>query len=287
MKNMVKRNIAPLLSVFILTFFSSCPARGIDYSIIQIQHRPADELVELVKPLLSETGSISVDANTNSIIVMDREKNLKEIEEFIGLIDIPSMMVRLKLSFFEKNELKRLDLKVNWIYRDIYYSIGNIDEIPSEYGCSGDLTGGVGSERTTHLIEQELLVASGSSGDFFISRSLPIEGDVITYLRDYGVRIEGVTFREVSTGFRVLPVIMGSGEIQLKIVPIMSYFTDEGTGEAIFYEAETTISVPQGETIIIASNNLTGGDVVSDILSGFTKVNKEGLFYIAISTTVE
>lgn len=52
--------------------------------LIQLKNMPAQPLVESLRPLLSESGSISAEGITNTIVVTDRAANIAKI---IGLIN--------------------------------------------------------------------------------------------------------------------------------------------------------------------------------------------------------
>ncbi|MBN1572301.1 MAG: hypothetical protein JW984_03800 [Deltaproteobacteria bacterium] len=262
-------------------------AFALDYILIQIKHRPADELVELVLPLLTESGKVTADLNTNSILVVDERESLERVKEFIARVDRPSKQVRIKAKFFDENGFSDLKLGVNWLYSDDHFTVGNITGTPMGRGLYIDASPSGGTGRSHREIAQELLIASGSSGDFVTGRSVPVDGRVTIYLRNRGIKIEGVTFRDVSTGFKVTPVVTGDGKISIDIEPFLSYFADERRGEIVFKEARTSVVSADGRDVVIASNDSSGGDLVYDVFSGFSGGRGDGRYYFAINASIE
>jgi hypothetical protein len=281
----LRKIIITTLFSFILISSLSCLAYAKDYIIIRLVHRQADEILEIVEPLLSDEGKISVDANTNSIIVVDRAENLSEIEMLIKSLDVVADQVKIEMVFFEESKDTDINLQVDWKYSDKYYIIGNLIGAPGEKGLFLKGVLGAGYSGSERVINQTLLVISGSEGRFVTGKSVPTNERLLIYFRKEDILIEGRVFRDVKTGFIVSPNVMGNN-IRIDIKPFMSYFTDEGEEEIIFYEADTSIVTSSGETVVIAENSTEGKNVVGDILSGFSGGDESGNFYIAITPTV-
>lgn len=281
----MRKIIITALFSFILVSSISYLAHAKDYILIRLVHRQADEILEIIEPLLSDEGKVSVDANTNSIIVVDTKENLSDIEKLIKSLDVVADQVRVEIVFFEESKDTDINFKVDWKYSDKYYIIGNLIGAPGEKGLFLKGVLGSGYSGSVRVVNQTLLIMSGSEGRFVVGRSVPTSERLLIYFRKSGILIEGRIFRDVKTGFIVSPNVMG-GNIRVDIKPFMSYFTDDGEGEIIFYEAETKVVTSSGETVVIAENNIEGKNVVGDILSGFSEKEESGNFYIAITPTV-
>ncbi len=281
----MRKILITFLFLFILVSSISYLALAKDYIIIRLVHRQADELLEVVEPLLSDKGRVSVDTGTNSLIVIDREENLTEIENLIRSLDIKADQVKIEMVFFEEAKKSDIDFVVNWIYKEKYYIIGNLIGTPKDRGLFLEGLLGTGYGGSERVVNQTLLVMNGREGKFVVGRSIPTNERLLIYFRERDILIEGEIFRDVKTGFIVAPKVMGNS-IMLDIKPFMSYFTDESEGEIIFYEAQTSIVASSGETIILAENRVEGENVVGDIFSGFSKRDENVHFYIAITPTV-
>ncbi len=85
---------------------------------IQINYAKADELAFLVKApensLLSERGSVTVDARTNTLIVQDVAKSLRSVREMIDKLDIPVRQVLIESRIVNADETFAKDLGVRF-----------------------------------------------------------------------------------------------------------------------------------------------------------------------------
>ena len=90
-----------LLVVILLCQFGFGEARAQDLPVvattIRLVHADAARLKRVLKPLLSESGSLTIDERTNSVIVRDDEANVRAIKDTIAELDtgIPSQTFRL------------------------------------------------------------------------------------------------------------------------------------------------------------------------------------------------
>jgi hypothetical protein len=279
----VRIGLAVVAAVFVL---SAARVRASEYVIIDVRHRPADELVEAVRAVLSPTGSVVVDAARNALIVVDEPAVLEKVKELVATLDSITGQVRLTVTFFETTDKNNADILIRWRFSRGGFSVGNYMGIGGSEGLylSGDSRALM--ERGISTTTRELLVLSGGSASFITGRSVPVRGAVLTYLSDHGVIVQGVVFREVMTGFVFSPTILGK-EVQIRITPVMSYFTDEGNGSVLFYEAATTVTAAPGQTVIITQNDTDQGKFVGNIFSGFASSNKSGSFYISITPNIE
>ncbi len=262
-------------------------ATALEYILIQINHRPANELVDQVIPLLSDTGKVTADVRTNSLLVVDRRENIDKIKEFVALIDKPSRTVRIKATFFDENIFNDLRLGVEWNYSGDYFAVGNVSGFPWKSGLYLEASPRGGTGKSQRLIVQNLLIITGSTGVFTTGKSVPVDERVIVYFNNWGIKYEGVVFRDVATGFKVTPTVTGSGKIQIDIEPFLSYFADGKSGEIVFKEIKTSVVVANGEDVVIASNDTSGSNLTADIFSGFSSRGSEGRFYFAINATIE
>ena len=87
---------------------------------IQINYAKADELAFLVKApensLLSERGSVTVDARTNTLIVQDVSKSLRNVRDMIDKLDIPVRQVLIESRIVNADETFAKDLGVRFGY---------------------------------------------------------------------------------------------------------------------------------------------------------------------------
>ncbi len=110
---------------------------------IQINYAKADELAFLVKApensLLSERGSVTVDARTNTLIVQDVSKSLRNVRDMIDKLDIPVRQVLIESRIVNADETFAKDLGVRFGYSktitsDPFKAIGGGKEGITEFG---------------------------------------------------------------------------------------------------------------------------------------------------------
>ncbi len=85
---------------------------------MQINYAKADDLAALIKAeensLLSERGSVTIDARTNTLIVQDAPKSLQSVREMIIKIDIPVRQVLIEARIVNADESFAKDLGVRF-----------------------------------------------------------------------------------------------------------------------------------------------------------------------------
>lgn len=69
---------------------------------------------QILKKLLSKSGTISVDLHTNSVIVSDKSENLRVIESVLDQLDVPTKQVMLEVQILEISSSLVQDKGVDW-----------------------------------------------------------------------------------------------------------------------------------------------------------------------------
>ena len=72
----------------------------------KIRFKEIDEVSVLIKPLLSDNGTITMQPHLKTITVNDAAVNIKKIEDLISDYDIPSPSVRMYFKLIEAEEKK-------------------------------------------------------------------------------------------------------------------------------------------------------------------------------------
>lgn len=85
---------------------------------IELVNRPAKEVKPKVEKMLSEEGSVLVDEETNSLLVIDTTSKVKQIENYLNQIDVPTVkQVKITARFVEMTDEATRNLGVNWAFR--------------------------------------------------------------------------------------------------------------------------------------------------------------------------
>jgi hypothetical protein len=72
-------------------------AKALTVRTFTFKYKDADKAAAVVKPLLSNEGTISIQPGTKSVVVTDRPENLKSVAKAIGEFDVPPQAFKLSV----------------------------------------------------------------------------------------------------------------------------------------------------------------------------------------------
>jgi hypothetical protein len=72
-------------------------AKSLTVRTFSFKHKTPEAAATVIKPLMSSEGSVSIQANTNAIVVTDRAENLKSIATAIAQYDVAPQLFRLEV----------------------------------------------------------------------------------------------------------------------------------------------------------------------------------------------
>jgi type IV pilus assembly protein PilQ len=82
--------------------------------LIPVSYAQADQLQERARPMLSERGSLAVDARTNVLIARDIAGNLNQIEELVRSLDTQTPQVLVEARIVEATSRYLRDVGIQW-----------------------------------------------------------------------------------------------------------------------------------------------------------------------------
>jgi len=132
--------------------------------------------------------------------------------------------------------------------------------------------GGVAVEdtttRTTRTSGVFTVVQDGGTGSMLVASEVPYA--VAAWFRDYatgqGYLVQGTDWQRVGTVLMVNPTILPGGQIRVRLVPQVSYFTADSAGSVEFREAATEVVVPNGRAMRIGGGTRGINQVTRQIL---------------------
>jgi hypothetical protein len=132
--------------------------------------------------------------------------------------------------------------------------------------------GGVAVEdtttRTTRTSGVFTVVQDGGTASMVLASEVPYS--VVTWFRDYatgqGYVAQGTAWQRVGTTLVVNPTILANGQIRVRLIPQVSYFTADGGGSVEFNEAATEVIVPNGRAMRIGGGTREVNQVTRQIL---------------------
>ena len=230
-----------LLIILLLTT-SVCWADALKMEIFELANRPAEATIEMVKPLLSDEGTVLAEPRLNKLIVKDTPEVLAKVEALLQEIDQPSPHVRIQVTM---NGLIRSESNVAAVG-----ARGSRRRV----GVAGQLQSSSGSSRSRS--QQNLVVMSGERGVITMGRNLVNTSPYVQFAVDMGLLPPNALFQQVSTGFSVQPIVVGE-TVRMTVTPWMSFVGPSGRQQVLFQETSTSVAIPSGSSMVISDSGLS------------------------------
>lgn len=152
--------------------------------------------------------------------------------------------------------------------------------------------GGVAVEdtttRTTRTSGVFTVVQDGGTASMMMASEVPYS--VVTWFRDYatgqGYVAQGTAWQRVGTMLAVNPTILANGQIRVRLIPQVSYFTPDGGGSVEFNEAATEVIVPNGRAMRIGGGTREVNQVTRQIL-GYREQRSSGESSFILTATMQ
>lgn len=240
---------------FVLGWCATAIAAG-ELHVITLKHRPAQELLPVIRPLLGPEDAVS--AVDYRLIVRTTEARRREVERVVQQLDVARRNLTLTVRQGARAERRDTGHGVSGeadIGRDARITLPR--RPVDDRGVAVEHEGGDArlryqgrEERGTADDEraQTLRVQDGSRAYIRLGQSVPHVKRILSLAGRRVAIAQGVDYRNVVTGFEVLPRVQGE-RVQLEITPRLSSLADPATGLANFQELRTTVNVRFGEWI--------------------------------------
>jgi len=225
-----------------------------EIQIIQLKHRPAEEIIPIIRPLLGTNDALS--GTDYRLILRTSEKNRKEIDRILSQIDVAQRRLRITVKQAVVADHATTSHEISGEVR--IGSEGRL-RVPSSTAADnkGLVVGGVkpGDPRyqakritTTSRDEniQSVTTMDGQRTYIRIGQSVLHVKKIPALAKNQAIIAQGVELQNVTTGFEVLPHVEGQN-IRLEIVPRLSTLENPEIGLARFQELATTVTVKFGE----------------------------------------
>ena len=223
--------------------------------VIPAGYRSAEELAEVLRPLVPEPGSVS--GLGSQLVVRTTRENLSELRRVLASIDRPPANLQISVRRSLDAEIRR-DLaaaRVRLGRGAVRADVGDPRiRLPPGGGAGVRLEHSTGTRRDDE--HQTLRVLEGREAFIRAGESVPV-GERSVVVTGSGAIVSGGTrYEDFTSGFRVRPQLVGE-RVTLTVVPVRR--TLGGDGRAEILEGATTVSAELGRWIRIA-----GSDDVSE-----------------------
>ena len=246
------RPIVTALLVALTALLTLAGVSAQEMRVIQLKHRPAGEIIPLIRPLLGPEDALS--GMDYRLIVRTSDRNLKEIERLLAQLDVAPRQLRITVEQRVANDRDTASHSVEGEVR-----IGDKARIklpeksPDNRGLvvqkdnlrlRTDQRTTAGRNETT----QTVMALEGQRASIRIGQSVPHVKKILALGRGQVLIAQGIELQDVTTGFDVLPRVHGD-RVRMEITPRLSTLRDPATGLADFQELATTVEVRLGEWI--------------------------------------
>ncbi|MFP4668188.1 MAG: type IV pilus secretin PilQ [Desulfosalsimonas sp.] len=296
--------------------------------IVKVNYADAEKLSEILERFLSrqeeeQRGDISVDKETNSLVLQASKYNLNRMRQVIRSLDKPRSQILIEANIVEANQETAKELGMRWSGRYLTSS-GSLDDFgivgepeqPQESFIDpeeGLLLGLVGGRMAGNVLYAQLQALQEDGQLNILSSPSITTMDNQTAYTEHGERIpyettdeEGqreVEFEDAVLRLEVLPHIIDGKHMRMQIIVKNDEvdFTKTVEGDPLIRakETETNLVVGDGETIVISGlskqtieDRQSGVPVLKDVpglgrlFKGIDKGEEMEEFMIFITPTI-
>lgn len=202
---------ALLIFIGILGMLALAGTAWAEVRIFNPQHRPAGELVPIIRPLVGASGGVS--ALDNRLIVRADPATLAEIEKLLTALDIAprQLIITVRQGNSDQQEAQQLDAHGRWSQEGVHIVAETTD----------------GSDRGDRAGIQRVRVLEGQPATIRIGELLPVPGLIDINRRHGSLRVDDVTYQPVTVGFEVIPHLQGD-QFTLELAPHQDSLANQG-----------------------------------------------------------
>ncbi|MBI5751699.1 MAG: hypothetical protein HZA59_06080 [Hydrogenophilales bacterium] len=245
--------------LFLLTSASALVFAQDSVEVIVLKYRTAEQLIPLVQPLVGKEGAVT--GMQNKLIVRATASRMKDVKSVIAGLDTAPRKLMITVRQNVAREALEQEASV--------FSRGRmtIPETGTEGGLKVEAGGGSnrigGKVVSTRDLEdsrdtQRIQVLEGNHAFIRAGQSVPYTTQTVIQNGRHVTVTEGTTYRDVTSGFYVVPRISGE-QVILEINPQRN--TVGASGSVNIQQAATTLSGRLGEWIELGGvgGQSTGG----------------------------
>jgi len=220
---------------------------------INLQHRSASEVIEILRPMLEAGGSIS--GNGYKLFIRSTDDNIAQLQQMIAKIDVAARNLLVTVSMNPELTRQQSNVEARVSVQDgVHAELGGHAELrpktPADKGrIKYDVRMYERAQQRQHPQMQQVRVSEGLWASIYTGESIP----VTTRTRNAdGTVTDTFHYQAVSSGFRILPRVHGD-TVTLTIRPQSQAKIQGGNGTYSSSEMETSVSGKLGSWIALGS----------------------------------
>ena len=252
MKNVI--TIALCVVVVLLNAYAKAEQTVLE--VIPLNYRTVDEVTSILQPFLEREGSLS--GLNGQLIVRATPANLAQLREILRKIDTRPRQLRITVSQDEQrnDDMNRAEVsgRVNMGERGrvVLPGSGRGGAVVEYTRGNNHLRGNVAStqSQTNSGATQQVSVLEGKQAFIHVGSSIPLPQSNVIYDASGARIVNTVAYRDVTTGFTVLPRLNGD-RVTLEINPQRESLSSQGASQINIQHMQTSVSARLGEWIEI------------------------------------
>jgi hypothetical protein len=274
----MKKTLLPLI---LTIFIFPVSAQQMKLEVIPLNNRTLEQLVEVIRPLLVPGGSVS--GMNNQLIIKSTVTNLDEIKKVLASIDMPQrrLIISVKQDIIGLSNSNKQAVSGQYDTGDV--SISN-QAPPQQRGLiisgrdSNDnvINYQVGKNQQADNDQNSYSIQALEGEPAFISsgQSVPITNQT-AYINRNGVVVQDtVEYRDISSGFYVLPRLNGD-RVTLMVAPRTTSVNPGTLPSFNVQNVQTTVSGRLGDWIEIGGLGQSSQSSRQSFLEGGTNQRQE------------
>jgi type II secretory pathway component GspD/PulD (secretin) len=244
-----------LLALLLILCLNALPARADSIATIELHNRPAEDLIPVISPMLGPDDSLT--GQGFLLFLRAPPDTQRQVEQMVRSLDVAARMLLISVFQGSDRELRALgvDSHLRLEGNDTSVVIGNAerrhggsDVSISTRNASAGATIASTRGRLQDSPVHRLRVTEGSEGYIETGQSIPYFSGARRVAP--GEIAGGVDYKDVTTGFYVLPRIHGT-QVTLQVSPFKQSLSRKRGGDIDTQSAQTTVTGPLGEWLPI------------------------------------
>ena len=232
-----------------------------EFKIITLQHRFAEEVLPVIKPLVGDDGTAT--AMQNNLIIRTSRNNMAEIEQLVSSLDTVRQNLKITIRRNNKSDLGQSRTEITGRTRIDNVTVENGNRrINNQNSLALDIENYQHKSNLSN--EQFIRVADGEQAFISVGQSIPYTQEWISLTNRYIGIQRSTAFINIDTGFAVRPRTIGN-QVELDITPRFSQLNRNGFID--FTTLTTTVRVNRGDWLDIAGMMQQKDEVSDAILS--------------------
>lgn len=218
--------------IFMLLTAGSVLAAATQLEVFDLKHRSADQVAAIVQPLLQQDEAVQ--AHGFQLILRARPQTIQQVRGLLQRLDRAPQ--RLRISVRHATSTRTVQRGTD---AGVRASPGDTEVRARIYGTD---------ERDDSAADQQIQVLEGNPAFIAFGQSVPVGERTLVIGPGGGAVHDSVRYRDVSSGFYVLPQISGE-RVHLRISPQREQLSRSGAGVVNVQRAATVVEGPLGEWI--------------------------------------